>query len=120
VVTVHKLALSLLYAVAIASSAVAAGSSARAVIGNTVHGTEDDGEFYDYYAPSGAATSKLVSGDVSHGRWTIEGGNLCLNYPGDTKACYRVEIGGGRTTMTDVSSGASFQVQIIHGNPKGL
>lgn len=103
------------------AAAPAATGGARGIIGNTVHGFEDDGEFYDYYAPNGAATSLLVSNnDVTHGRWTIQGGNLCINYPDDTPACYRVEVSGGSTTLTDVSSGTAFPVQIIRGNPKRL
>ena len=56
-----------------AESAQKAKSPAEYIIGNTVHGTEDDGEFFDYYAPNGSATSKLVANnDITHGRWTIE------------------------------------------------
>src|SRR3974390_2554072 len=77
-------------AVLFTSPTFAAASQARAIIGNTVHGTEDDGEFYDYYAPNGSVTSQLVDGDTTHGRWTIESGNICLDFPGDTKACYAV------------------------------
>jgi hypothetical protein len=104
-----------------AGAPATAAGQARIVIGNTVHRVEDDGEYYDYYAPNGAATSLLVSNkDVTHGRWTVQGGNLCINYPDDTPACYRVEVSGGLTTLTEVSSGTLFPVQIIHGNPRGL
>jgi hypothetical protein len=95
-------------------------SFARAVIGNTVHGSDSDGEFCDYYAPNGSVTSKLVSGDVTHGRWTIENGNVCLDFPNDTKACYRIELAGANVTMTDVSSGKTFHNRLLRGNPQRL
>ncbi len=124
---VHKFALPLLLAtIAIVWPAAAAerksvpNSAARAIVGNTVHGVEADGEFYDYYAPNGSATSKLVSGDVTHGRWSIQNGNMCLNFPRDTPACYRVELNGSRLDMTDVSSGTTFHNQLIRGNPQHL
>jgi hypothetical protein len=97
-----------------------ASSGARAIIGNTVHGSDNEGEFYDYYAPNGTAHSRLVGGDTTHGRWTIRNGNICLNYPNDTPACYRVELHGPSLTMTDISSGESFQTQLLRGNPQGL
>jgi hypothetical protein len=103
------------------AGAPAAAGGARAVIGNTVHGFEDDGEYYDYYAPNGTASSLLVNGnDLTHGRWAIHDGNLCISYPDDTPTCYKVEVNSGSVTLTDLSAGTVFPVQIIHGNPKGL
>jgi hypothetical protein len=117
----HKLALPLAcLGLAITGHAHATDSAARAIVGNTVHGVEDDGEFYDYYAPNGSATSKLVSGDVTHGRWSIQNGNMCISFPGDTPACYRVELKGGNLDMTDVSTGATFHNHLIRGNPQHL
>ena len=94
----------------------AAMAQAKSIVGNTIHGHEDDGEFYDYYAPNGAITSRLVGGDTTHGRWSIQNGNMCLNFPDDQPACYRVSLSGASGTMTDVSSGAAFSIQIIRGN----
>jgi hypothetical protein len=107
-------------ALAIAGPAVAGDGAARAIVGNTVHGIESDGEFYDYYAPNGTATSKLNGSDITHGRWSIQNGNICISYPGDTPACYRVELKGGNLDMTDVSSGTVFHNRLIRGNPQHL
>lgn len=96
-------------------------SAAQYIIGNTVHGTEDDGEFFDYYAPDGSATSKLVeNNDITHGRWTIENDNLCLDYPNDTKACYSVQGAPPAMTLTDVGTGKVFVIQLLRGNPQKL
>jgi hypothetical protein len=103
-------------AVLYALPALAADSAAKAIVGNTVHGTEDDGEFYDYYAPNGTVTSRLVGGDTAHGRWSIRNGNMCLNFPDDQPGCYRVTINGSAVTMTDVATGVVFNNQLIPGN----
>jgi hypothetical protein len=104
-----------------AATAHAASIPARAIPGNTLHGFEDDGEFFDYYAKDGSATSLQVnSNDVAHGRWTIEGANLCITYPNDTPTCYSVAGSSPALILTDTSSGQAFPVQVLKGNPKNL
>ncbi len=112
----RKLAVLAAWVVLFALPSGAAMAQARAIVGNTVHGHEQDGEFYDYYAPNGAVTSRLVGGDTTHGRWSIQNGNMCLNFPDDEPACYRVSLSGASGTMTDVSTGAAFSIEIIRGN----
>ena len=90
-------------------AAFAAGVPARAVPGNTLHGFEDDGEFYDYYAKDGSATSlRVTDGEVTHGRYTVEGGNICLNFPNDTPACYAVTGTPPAVILTDTQRARLF------------
>jgi hypothetical protein len=112
----HKLVSFAAWLVLFALPAGAAMAQVKSIVGNTVHGHEDDGEFYDYYAPNGAVTSRLVGGDTTHGRWSVQNGNMCLSFPDDQPACYRVSLSGASGTMTDVSSGVVFSIQIIRGN----
>ena len=98
----------------------ASSNPARGIVGNTLHGFEDDGEFYDYYAPGGTTTSMLIGGETTHGVWSVKDGHLCISYPNDNPECFQVEVSGNTASLTDVENGNVFPVQIIKGNPKGL
>lgn len=114
-------------AVAFAAAAllVSPGAEAKqkpataALSGHTVHGFEPDGEYYDYYAPDGSASSMLNGGDVTHGRWWMQEGQLCVSYPGDTTTCYAMQSDGSQITLTD-PNGTVLSGQILRGNPKGI
>lgn len=103
-----------------ADQRTAAKSAARAVIGNTVHGGVSAGEFYDYYMPNGSVMLRSVRGDTTQGRWTIENDNLCIDYPGNTKACYEVRRKGRSFDMINISSGEIFHDRLLRGNPRHL
>jgi len=103
------------------AAAYAQNFPARMIRGATLHGFQDKNEFYDYFAPDGSTMSLLVgTGDVSHGRYTIEDGDLCLNYPGDKPLCYKFTGLPPALTMIDDGTGQITRVRLLWGNPKKL
>jgi hypothetical protein len=90
--------------------------AARAVIGNTFHGEDDGGEFWDYYAPDGRFYS-LQDGDLIRGSWTLEGKMLCMQL--DSRICSEVEVSGDEAVMYD-DDGEEYEGELLPGDYKGL
>ena len=89
------------------------------VIGNTMSGTIENEAYFAYYDKDGTVRM-LVGGNVSHGKWSIDGNNLCEEFPDDEdETCYHFQIDDAGGIMTD-EDGTDYKIEIIKGNPKKL
>lgn len=88
------------------------------VVGNTLTGKADGKVYFDYYRKDGTVAS-LSEGEISKGKWALEGEKLCTKYPDDDKECYTVTVSGKTVTMTD-AKGKGYRAEMLTGNPKDL
>jgi hypothetical protein len=90
-----------------------------ALIGNTMTGMAEGVPYFAYYDKSGEV--RMQQGrDVSVGHWSIDGENLCEEYPDDEdETCYKLELDGAKGAMTD-EDGTTYAIEIIPGNPKKI
>ena len=89
------------------------------LIGNTMSGTAQGSPYFAFYDPNG--TVRMQSGsDLQSGKWTIDGDDLCEEYPDDEdETCYHIELDGNSGVMTD-EDGTAYKIEILPGNPKKL
>jgi hypothetical protein len=89
------------------------------LIGNTMTGTADGEPYFAFYDKDGTVKMQR-GGDVSTGKWSIDGDDLCEEYPDDEdETCYKLELDGDSGVMTD-EDGTAYKIEIIPGNPKKL
>jgi hypothetical protein len=89
------------------------------LIGNTMTGTADGQPYFAFYDKDGTVKMQR-GGDVSTGKWSIDGDDLCEEYPDDDdETCYKLELDGDSGVMTD-EDGTVYKIEIIPGNPKKL
>jgi len=89
------------------------------LIGNTMTGTSEGVPYFAFYDPEGAVRMQR-GGEVSSGKWSIDGDNLCEEFPeDDDETCYHLEIEGDKGTMTD-EDGTAYAIEILAGNPRKL
>lgn len=106
-------------AAAAAPSAKLTGRAAwNALVGNSITGDEDGETLVEYYAPNGTAKSRSGK-ELSTGKWTLRGEQVCFKYPGYDADCYRIEVDGEVATFYE-SDGSSSQYTMLKGNPKKL
>lgn len=110
----------LLIAVAIAGSARARPSGARALIENTCHTVGSvTGEYFEYYGADGRYVAYHASPPrhTEYDSWMInETGDLCLRFAGGDW-CYIVKIEGRNVIMTNRRTGLAKRCQFMKGNP---
>ncbi|SEE15455.1 hypothetical protein SAMN05444161_4991 [Rhizobiales bacterium GAS191] len=91
----------------------------EALIGNTMTGSADGTPYLAFYAKDGTVTMKR-GGEVSSGKWSINGDDLCEEYPDDEdESCYKLELDGTAGVMTD-EDGTPYKIEILPGNPEKL
>jgi hypothetical protein len=88
------------------------------VVGNTLTGRLDGKTYHDFYRKDGKLVS-LQEGEISTGKWSLEGEKVCIKYPDEDKDCYTVVALGRTVTMTD-AKGKGFRATLLRGNPKDL
>ena len=88
------------------------------VVGNTLTGKEDGKVYFDYYSKDGKVAS-LSEGEISKGKWALEGERLCTKYRDEEKECYTVTVAGKTVTLTD-AKGKGYRAEMLSGNPKDL
>lgn len=89
-----------------------------AIVGNTLTGKSDGKEYFDLYRKDGTL-STLQDGEITAGKWTIEGEKVCIKYPDEDKECFLVKRIGDEVTMTD-AKGNGTRATFLPGNPKNL
>ena len=90
----------------------------NALVGNTVSGKRD-GDAYDFLVKADGAIVWHDDGDISTGKWTVEGQNVCIALPDEDKECFQVSLDGDVVTFLD-NAGNGFRGNMIEGNPKKL
>ena len=88
------------------------------VVGNTLTGKADGKVYFDLYRKDGTLTS-LYDGDITPGKWTIEGEKVCTKYPDEAKECFFVKRIGDEVTMVE-AKGKGLRATLLPGNPKNL
>ena len=88
------------------------------VVGNTLTGKEKGKPYFDFYRKDGTVSS-LSEGEISKGKWAMEGEKLCTKYPDEDKECFSVTLVGKTLTMTD-AKGKGYRAEMLTGNPKDL
>ncbi len=88
------------------------------VVGNTLTGKADGKVYFDFYRKDGTLSS-LYDGDITPGKWTIEGEKICTKYPDEDKECFFVKRIGDEVTMVD-AKGKGLRATLLPGNPKDL
>lgn len=89
-----------------------------ALVGNTVAGKIDGKDYVDYYMADG--TVKTMEGSqLSTGKWSLEGLQVCFKYPREQRDCYTLEVVGKVVTFKG-KDGAGLRFDILGGNAKNL
>jgi hypothetical protein len=89
------------------------------LIGNTMSGTAQGSPYFAFYDKDGTVRMQ-IGGDLQSGKWTIDGDDLCEEFPDDEdETCYHLELEGNSGVMTD-EDGTAYKIEIIPGNPKKL
>ena len=88
------------------------------IVGNTLTGKYEGKTYFDLYRKDGTLTT-LMDGDITSGKWTIEGEKVCTKYPDEDKECFNVRRIGDEVTMTD-KKGNGSRATFLPGNPKNL
>ena len=89
------------------------------LLGNTMTGTIEGAPYFAYYDKDGTVRMQVGS-DTTTGKWTIDGDNLCEEYPDDEdETCYHLDIDDTGAVMTD-EDGTAYKIEILPGNPKKL
>jgi hypothetical protein len=101
-----------------AQSKVSGLEAGKAILGNTISGRRDGGDYAEYYAPDGKIVA-LDDGEIEVGKWMLEGDLICTDFPSEGKVCYRIEVSGETATFIDPDD-VGFRGAILKGNPKNL
>ena len=89
-----------------------------ALVGNTVSGKVDGKDYVDYYMADG--TVKTMEGSqLSTGKWSLEGPQVCFKYPREQRDCYTMEVVGKVVTFKG-KDGTGLRFDILEGNAKNL
>ncbi len=88
------------------------------VVGNTLTGKADGKVYFDYYRKDGMVMS-LSEGEITKGKWALEGERVCTKYPDDDKECYTIIVTDKTVTMTD-AKGKGYRAEMLPGNQKDL
>jgi hypothetical protein len=89
-----------------------------ALVGNTVSGKVDGKDYVDYYMADG--TVKTMEGSqLSTGKWSLEGPQVCFKYPREQRDCYTMEVVGKVVTFKS-KDGTGLRFDILEGNAKNL
>lgn len=88
------------------------------VIGNTLTGRSGGKTYHDHYRADGTLAS-LRDGEITPGKWTLEGDKVCTTRGGQAKACYDVVASGRTVTLTD-ASGRGLRATLLRANPRDL
>lgn len=103
---------------AASSEKIAGMAAVQTFIGKTLIGESDGKQTFEHFLADG--TVKLLEGgQISTGKWTIEGTDLCYKYPDEDKYCVRVEMVGDQVSMFE-KDGTGWRYQLVVGNPKNL
>ena len=95
-----------------------AGEAWLTVVGNTLTGKVDGEVLYEYYRKDGTLT--LMEGsELTMGKWTLEGENVCFKYPDEDKDCQTISRAGDEVTLTG-ANGQGLRLKLLQGNPKNL
>jgi hypothetical protein len=92
----------------------------QVLAGNTIVGTVEGRAFAEFYDRDG--TVKLrVAGKLAVGRWTVNGDQVCFEYPGDPRECLRpVVVDGSEVTWFNAQGGIDNRGTLRPGNPENL
>ncbi len=89
-----------------------------ALVGNSVSGKIDGKDYVDYYMADG--TVKTMEGSqLSTGKWSLEGQQVCFKYPREQRDCYTMEVVGKVVTFKG-KDGTGLRFDILEGNAKNL
>jgi hypothetical protein len=94
------------------------GAASLSLAGNTLTGQIDGEVFFEFYRKDGT-TGLLEDGEISPGKWTIEGEKICTKYEDEDKECYTIKREGEVVTLTD-PKGKAYRLKLLAGNPKNL
>ena len=106
--------------VAAPAGAKLSGSAAvEQLIGNTMTGSAEGAPYFAFYDKDGTVKMRR-SGELSTGKWSLDHGELCEEYPDDDdETCYKLELDGASGVMTD-DDGTAYKIDILPGNPEKL
>jgi hypothetical protein len=90
------------------------------VVGNTLVGMVEGRAFVEYYGKDGVSKFR-IDGKVSVGRWQIQDDQVCFEYPGDPKECFRLTLTDGvNVTWSDGKGLIDTRGTLSQGNPENL
>jgi len=99
--------------------ALAGGEAWLSIVGNTLTGKIDGEVFFELYRKDGTLT--LMEGsELTTGKWTLEGEQVCFKYPDQDKDCFAVARAGDTVTLTGGGKGKALRLTLLPGNPKNL
>lgn len=88
------------------------------LVGNTVAGKVGGKDYAEFYQPDGTVKT-MEDSELTTGKWSVEGDQVCFVYPKEDKACFTVEVAGDDVTFTE-KSGTGIRLKILKGNPRNL
>jgi hypothetical protein len=88
------------------------------LVGNTVAGKIGGKDYAEFYQPDGTVRT-MEDNELTTGKWSVEGDQVCFVYPKEGRSCFAVEVAGDDVTFTE-KSGAGIRLKILKGNPKNL
>jgi hypothetical protein len=101
-----------------AAKTLTGGEAWLSIVGNTLTGRIDGEVIHEYYRKDGTLT--LMEGsELTKGKWTIEGEQVCFKYPDEDKDCMTVTRTGDQVTLTR-AKGKGLRFTLLPGNPKDL
>jgi hypothetical protein len=123
---VKKLAITLVFlsTAGLAASQGLSGDQIRQhVIGNTLVGTDDGLQYFEYFIADGTIVGQGKDGEYS-GHWFIRGNRLCVAYEDDkgyipqTHKCSRVIVSRNQIIASSIDEDEPLTLQ--PGNPRNL
>jgi hypothetical protein len=104
----------------------------RAIIGNTISGTEEGKPYTEYYQPDGYIHGQEAEGSYV-GEWRIAGRSFCVRYFDKGEGADREEQGSGSIGAWEcmgvdiqgslfawIKDGERYKAQLVPGNPNKL
>ena len=85
-----------------------------ALTGNTLSGKLDGSDYVIFFEAAGGLKMQVDS-EVSEGKWTLKGEQVCFQFEDEEDECYRVEVEGETAFLFD-EDGAQFRLKIEKGN----
>jgi hypothetical protein len=96
---------------------LAADEVAAAVAGNTLTGYWENAQLKQYFATDGAALRQRNREAVARGRWWLESGLLCTEYPAvDGRRCFAVQRQADRLVLFEAPTGYPLHASLVPGN----
>jgi len=94
------------------------GEAWLSIVGNTLTGKVDGEIMFEFFRKNGSI-ALLQGSDISAGKWSLEGEQVCSKYPDEPKECFTLKRTGDVVTLT-VANGKGYRLTVLPGNPKNL